>query len=124
MEQYRELLEIASFIMELFAVAIIIGAFLKATFSYPSNRRADGREVAFQRYRSNLGQGLLLGLEILVVADVIDSIVVEPTFTSLGVLAFLIVIRTLISWSATLQTEGRWPWQADMVAQENGTQKP
>ena len=119
-EQYKELLEIAVMIMEIFAVAVIVVAFLGAILGYRSTRLAEGREAAFHQYRSKLGQGLLLGLEILVVTDVIDSIVIEPSFASLGVLAFLVVIRTIISWSTTLQAEGRWPWQPEAPVPEEG----
>ena len=117
-ELYRELLEIAANIIEIFAVAIIVGAFFYASLGYRSTRLAEGRESAFRQYRARLGQGMLLGLEILVVADVIESITVEPSFISLGVLTFLIVIRTAISWSATLQTEGHWPWQLELPEKE------
>jgi uncharacterized membrane protein len=121
-DQYKELLHIASTGMEIFAVAIILIAFLRATLGYWSVARAQGREVAFHEYRSKLGRGLLLGLEILVVADVIDSIVVPPSFASLGFLAFLVVLRTVISWSTTVQTEGRWPWQPEAPKSSGGGQ--
>jgi uncharacterized membrane protein len=54
---------------------------------------------------------LLLGLEILVAADIIKTIAIELTFTSIGLLAGLVVIRTFLSWSLVLEIEGRWPWQ-------------
>jgi uncharacterized membrane protein len=53
-----------------------------------------------------------LGLAILVLADVIETITVTPTYKSLAALAFLVVIRTIVSWTLILETEGRWPWQA------------
>jgi len=55
---------------------------------------------------------LTLGLEILVLADVIETITVKPTFQSLSVLAFLVVVRTIVSWTLILETEGHWPWQS------------
>ncbi len=54
----------------------------------------------------------MLGLEILVVADVIETITTKPTFRSLAALAFLVAIRTVFSWTLFLEVEGRWPWQA------------
>jgi len=56
---------------------------------------------------------LLLGLEILVVADVTDSITLNASYESLVILAFLVVIRTIVSWTISLQVEGRWPWQPE-----------
>jgi len=54
----------------------------------------------------------MLGLEILVIADVIETITAKPTFASQVLLACLVVIRTIISWTLFLEVEGRWPWQA------------
>ena len=54
---------------------------------------------------------LLLGLEILVVADVIETITVRPTFESLAALGILVILRTILSWTLSLEAEGRWPWQ-------------
>ena len=112
-EHYREMLEMAAAIIELFAVAIIVIGFLKSSYTYSRSVFAKGREAAFHQYCLQLGNALLLGLEVLVVADVIESITNEPSYQSRGVLAFLIVVRTMISWSTTLQSEGRWPWQAE-----------
>jgi len=66
---------------------------------------------AYEQYRIRIGRTLLLGLEILVAADIIKTIAIELTFTSIGLLAGLVVIRTFLSWSLVLEIEGRWPWQ-------------
>jgi uncharacterized membrane protein len=74
----------------------------------------------YESYRIRIGRSLLLGLEVLVAADIIKTIAVELTFTSLGILAGLILVRTFLSWTLTLEIEGRWPWsqrpQADDTA--------
>lgn len=64
----------------------------------------------YRRYKIDLGLSLLLGLEILVAADIIKTVAVSPGFDSLGVLALLVVIRTFLSWALVLEIEGRWPW--------------
>ena len=64
----------------------------------------------FRRYKVDLGLSLLLGLEILVAADIIKTVAVSPSFDSLGVLGLLVVIRTFLSWALVLEIEGRWPW--------------
>lgn len=56
---------------------------------------------------------ILLGLEILVAADIIQSVGVTPTFHSVGVLALIVVVRTFLSFSLEVELEGRWPWQRD-----------
>lgn len=112
-EHLREILEGATAIIELFAVAVIIVGFVRAGAVYPKVLRSEDREAAFHAFRGRLGMDLLLGLEILVVADVIDSIILNASYTSLVVLAFLVVVRTIVSWTTSLQVEGRWPWQPE-----------
>jgi uncharacterized membrane protein len=59
-----------------------------------------------------LGRGLLLGLEMLVAADVVRTVALAPTLSNMvGVLSILVLIRTFLSWSLTMEMEHRWPWQ-------------
>lgn len=67
---------------------------------------------AYVAYRGGIGRTLLLGLEFLVAADIIRTVATTPTFSSVGVLAAIVAIRTFLSWSLQLEIEGRWPWQA------------
>jgi uncharacterized membrane protein len=53
----------------------------------------------------------LVGLEQLVASDIIRSVVIAPSFATVGVLAILVVIRTFLSWSLEVEASGRWPWQ-------------
>ncbi len=53
----------------------------------------------------------MVALEILIVADVIETVTVEITFESLATLGLLVIARTWLSWTLDLETEGRWPWQ-------------
>jgi uncharacterized membrane protein len=66
-------------------------------------------------YRANLGRGILLGLELLVGADIIGTITAPLTFTSVGLLAMIVVIRTFLSFSLETEIEGCWPWQRRSV---------
>ena len=103
-------LEKASHGISLVGVAVVVGGFLVAAVQYAAQFRRLGPVTAFGKFKVGLGRALLLGLEILVVADVIETITVEPTFTSLAVLAVLVVLRTIVSWTLTLEVEGHWPW--------------
>ncbi|RAI55253.1 DUF1622 domain-containing protein [Roseicella frigidaeris] len=62
-------------------------------------------------YRADLGRGVLLGLEMLVAADIIGTVAVTPSFGSLGVLAIVVLIRTFLSISLSVEIEGHWPWR-------------
>lgn len=65
----------------------------------------------YRPYRQFLGRSILLGLELLVAADIIRTVAVTPTLTSITVLAGIVLIRTFLSFSLELEITGRWPWQ-------------
>jgi uncharacterized membrane protein len=94
--------------IDVFGVVIIVVGIAWATSRFL--RQADQH---FHDYKIRVGRTLLLGLEMLVAADIVKTIAVEPTFVSIGVLAGLVVIRTFLSWTLVLEIEGRWPWQRD-----------
>jgi uncharacterized membrane protein len=75
--------------------------------------------LRFQEYRRHLGRIILIGLEFLVAGDLIRTVAVEPTFTSVGVLAAIVAIRTFLSFSLDIEMTGRLPW-----AKSEGDNKP
>jgi uncharacterized membrane protein len=102
---------------------IVLGALL-ATLVFARavvGRRAFGD--AYRAYRLNLGRAILLGLELLVAADIIATVAAEPTFTNLGVLALVVAIRTFLSFSLEVEINGRWPWQEERAVAE-GARRP
>lgn len=75
------------------------------------------RNQAVTQFRSNFGRAILLGLEFLIAADIINTVAVRPTLESVAVLAGIVAIRTFLSFSLELEIEGRWPWQRRHRAQ-------
>jgi uncharacterized membrane protein len=65
----------------------------------------------YQVFREVFGRTLLLGLEILVAADIIKSVALTPSLESVAVLGMLVLIRTFLGWALIVELEGRWPWQ-------------
>ncbi len=61
--------------------------------------------------RQSLGKSILLGLEILIAADIMATVVAEPTMKSVTILGFIVLIRTFLSLSLQVEVEGRFPWQ-------------
>jgi len=100
-------------------VLIIVVGFVLASGRYAKRFGSVALAQNFSEFKIDLGRALLLGLEVLVLSDVIETIAVKPTFGSLGVLAFVVVVRTVVSWTLTLETEGRWPWQPSHEDQGN-----
>jgi uncharacterized membrane protein len=64
----------------------------------------------YQELKVRLGKALLLGLEILVAADIVRTVALEATLQSVLVLGLLVLIRTFLSWALVVEIEGRWPW--------------
>jgi uncharacterized membrane protein len=106
----RELIEIAAQGIEALAVAIIVIAISHGSirFLIGITRKS---EDAYEQYKTHLGKGLLLGLEFLVAADVVRTVVLEPSLQNVLILGLLVVIRTFLSWSLVVEIEGNWPWR-------------
>ena len=78
-----------------------------------------GRDGAYRALRSDMGRSILLGLEMLVAADIINTVAVEPTLSSVAVLAVIVAIRTFLSFTLELEIDGRWPWQSRRDAERS-----
>ena len=68
--------------------------------------------MAYHDLRRDLGKAILVGLELLVAADIIRSVAIDPTFATVGVLGLIVLIRTFLSWSLEVEVNGRWLWQS------------
>ena len=91
---------------------LVVAALVASALLFRDWRRAGAFGPAYKAYRRNLGRGILLGLEFLVIADIIRTVAVEPSFNNLGVLAIIVLIRTFLSFALEVEIEGRFPWNA------------
>ena len=99
-------------VIELIGVAIIaIGALATLAQFAATTARGTKVEETVATLRSNLGRAILVGLELLVAADIIHTVLVELTLQSVGALAGIVIIRTLLSFSLEAEIDGQWPWQ-------------
>jgi uncharacterized membrane protein len=110
-------LKLTTRIIEVGGISIIVLGVIGATaFAlWEIAKRRPGDDV-FGLYRSNLGRVILLGLEFLVAADIINTVAIEPTLDSLAILAGIVLIRTFLSFSLEVEIEGRWPWERSKAA--------
>lgn len=90
---------------------IIVGVVLATALFVRSGFREGDWRKSYEGYRSNLGRGILLGLELLVGADIISTITAPLTPESVGLLAAIVGVRTFLSFSLETEIEGCWPWQ-------------
>ena len=70
-------------------------------------------EDAYGTFKRQIARGLLLGLDLLIAADIIRTVTLEPTIENVTALGLLVVVRTSLAWSLVLETESRWPWQRE-----------
>jgi uncharacterized membrane protein len=112
-EGILNVIELAALVIEVLAVAIIVLAVVWGMFEYLRHAFSSPEllQERFAKYKMILGRALLLGLEILVAADIIKTVALETTFESVAVLGMLVIIRIFLGWSLIVEMEGRWPWQ-------------
>ena len=108
----KHIAELIGSAFELAGVAVlVIGAFLSFAWYIATLIRFRGGPVAYRRLRLYLGRSIVLGLELLVAADIINSVAINPTFVSVGVLGLIVLVRTFLSWALEVEINGEWPWQ-------------
>jgi len=89
-------------------LVIVLGLLLAgARFALRGRQAAD----PYRQLRQDIGRGILLGLELLVAADIIRTVAVTPTLQGVLILGLIILIRTFLSMALEVELEGRWPWQ-------------
>lgn len=114
-----QIIEAAGRYMDIAGVAVmVIGAIVSlplALRGFQPRKLPEGAEPlsVYRSYRQLLGRSILLGLELLVAADIIRTVAVAPTYESVGVLAIIVLIRTFLSFSLELEITGQWPWQKE-----------
>jgi uncharacterized membrane protein len=109
-------IEAFAWIIEVLAVVIIVVAifYSMARYLLQTAKRAPVGD-AYTQLKVSLGRSLLLGLEILVAADIVRTVALEATLQSVIVLGLLVLIRTFLSWALVVEIEGRWPWQPQVT---------
>ena len=113
----QELARLSSQILEGASFAVILLGLAIATAVYLVRAVREGIAAPYRDYRANLGRGILLGLELLIAADIIKSVVIDPTLESMLVLGGIVVIRTFLSISLDVEINGNWPWERTRLAQ-------
>lgn len=109
---FNDIMEYIGRGVEAVGVAIIvIGIVVALAIFVPKVLRGGSAQEAFITARKDIGRSILFGLEVLVAGDIVLTVAVTPTFTSVGVLAAIVLIRTFLSFTLELEIDGRWPWQ-------------
>ena len=110
MENVRTWIEFSAAAIEVLAVAIMVGFIAVVTVRWLIHIHQMG-EAAYGRYRIAVGKSLLVGLELLVAADIIRTVALDPSLMNVAVLSALVLVRTFLGRTLTVEVEGRCPWQ-------------
>jgi len=112
-ETVRIAIEWAALGIEMLGAVVIVAGVLRVAITRGTVRfllKLDD-PGAYESYKHQIGRSLLLGLEFLVAGDVVRTVALEPTLVNVAVLGLLVLVRTFLSWTLTVEIEGRWPWQ-------------
>jgi uncharacterized membrane protein len=120
----QELARLASQILEAASFAVILLGVAISTVVFLISGWREGFADQLRDYRANLGRGILVGLELLIAGDIIKSVVIDPTVQSMLVLGGIVIIRTFLSLSLSVEINGHWPWETTRLAEQVERQTP
>jgi hypothetical protein len=123
--QFDGAIDDVGMVIDAVGVAVIVGGIVVAGVLAGTHGRADRlrgterraaglpgeRGGVYDTFRQRIGRAILLGLELLVAADIIKTVAATPTLDSIAILASIVLIRTFLSLSLQVEVTGRWPWQ-------------
>ncbi len=98
-------------VVEAFGAGIMVVGGAGALIAFVPRALRERSSRPYEDLRRNLGRCILLGLEVLIVADIVRTIIVDPTLESVAVLGAIVVIRILLSFSLEVEIDGTWPWR-------------
>src|SRR5690349_2561113 len=113
---YEETISEVVKVVEAVGAAIMVFGGLTALAVFAGEvMRERAAEDAYKALRRNLGRCILLGLEVLIVADIVRTIIVDSTLDSVAVLSAIVIIRIVLSFSLEVEIDGVWPWRRRQV---------
>lgn len=109
---YPTIVSLISRILEIIGITIIvIGSVYSTMHAILFGAHDRGVHSVYKSLKQNIARSILLGLEFLIAGDIIQSVSLSPSFTTVGVLAVVVLIRTFLSWELTMEIDGKLPWQ-------------
>ena len=110
-------------VVESVGVAILtIGALAVLVHSTALYLTRSRRTTSYRYFRRHLARVIMLGLEVLIIADTIQSVIVSHTVATVATLAVIVAVRIVLSWSLSVEIDGVWPWNKGRSVAEDGRQ--
>jgi uncharacterized membrane protein len=113
-----ELTRLAITALESGGVLVIVAGSVISVVIFAHHAWRGGLTAAYRPFRATLGRTILMGLEFLVAADILKSLVMPHQLENLLGLAVLMVARTFLSLSLSVEINGHWPWQETQLQRE------
>lgn len=110
MSQFKELVTLVAYGIEGIGVLVILIGCVAGTMRLLHQLKSKAMSELYHEYRQLIGRSILMGLEFLIAGDVIRTVVVSHTISDIAVLALMVLIRTFLSFTLTLEIEGKLPW--------------
>jgi uncharacterized membrane protein len=112
-------------VVEAFGAGIMVLGGLAALLVFVSRAlRPETARESYDELRRTLGRCILVGLEVLIIADIVRTIIVDPTLESVGVLGIIVAIRIALSFSLEVEIDGFWPWRQWQLTRSADAQVP
>ena len=110
MNEFKEIVTFVAYGIEAIGVLVIVIGCVAGTVRLFPQFRSRGMSEVYHEYRQIIGRSILLGLEFLIAGDVIRTVIVSHTMTDVAALALMVLVRTFLSFTLTLEIEGKLPW--------------
>ena len=108
---FTQVMDYVSRGFEVVGVIVLVIGFLSGVVRAVHAYFTGHAEASYDVMRRYFGRTILLGLEILVAADLIRTVAVDPTWQNVVVLGLIVLIRTFLSFSLEVEMDGVWPWR-------------
>ena len=113
---FEEWMEVVVHAFEVAGVGILAVGFLIALYGAARAVGRGERQTAYGGLRRNVGRAILLGLEVLIIADIVDTITIDPTLETAAALGLIVLVRTFLSFSLEVELDGALPWRKQRAA--------
>jgi uncharacterized membrane protein len=115
---FEEWMELVVHAFEVAGVGILAVGSLVALYGAARAMYRGERRTAYGQARRNVGRAILLGLEVLIIADIVQTITIDPTLETTLSLGVIVLVRTFLSFSLEVELDGALPWRKERVAVE------
>ena len=121
---FTDTLELVVKGFEVLGVGILVVGAVLSVGSWVLDLRQKDRRLAYERLRANLGRTILLGLEVLIVADIVLTVAIDRTLASAATLGLIVLVRTFLSFSLEVELDGVVPWRRSELGLPNPSDDP